>query len=147
MYQLQTSFQQFGDSKYLDHNLTGQTVTDDRRLFAQRVPSIGIFNFGQINGNASKTISLADYQITSPIQLVSIYALGSENLNSETIYELVSGETVLFSLKLLKESMPFAFPNGAVVDPSLSIRVKPKSNVSQVLIYWQPVHVLSYIEI
>lgn len=147
MFESETIGQLYGDKQYLAHNLKGQTTADDRALFGMRVPSYGIFNFGAMTGAQVKRIVLAAEGIVSPIELRSIYAFNATASSDEIKYRLYAGSTEILEYRLNSAVVPYEFPPGAIIDPSLSIEVEPRYDVSQLLIYWQPVHVLSYIEV
>lgn len=146
-YQLETTEQIYGEQPYLTHVIKGETPEEDLHLFGMRVPSYGIINFGSITNNSFKTIVLAEKGITSPIQLKSIYAFTSTGGNDETRFSLFRGTTRIVEMRIPSGEMPYQFPEGAIIDPSLSITVRPRYNISQLLIYWQPVHVLSNVQV
>lgn len=137
----------YGEREFLAHKLLGETALDDRYLFAQRVPSYGIFSFGAMSGSETKTVVLANEGITSPIQLKSVYAFNVSASSDEIRFRLYAGDTEIAEMKLTASDMPFQFPDGAIIDPSLSIEVDPRYAVSQLLIYWQPVHIIKYVSV
>ena len=146
-YQLQTTAQVYGDNNFLTHKLPGNTADDDRYLFGQRVQSFGIINFGAIASNSSKQVLLSSIGISSPILLRSVYAFNYSGGSDEMRMRLFSGTQKLAEMKFKFSEVPYRFPDGAIIDPSLSIEVEPRYAVIQLLLYWQPVHVLSYIEV
>lgn len=146
-YQLETSFQQYGTQKYLDHNLKGSNSDLDRRLFAQRVPSYGIINFGALAANQTKQFLPSANGITSDIMLRSLYPFTTDASRGETTFRLYQGTTKIAEWLFMPADLPYAFPDGAIINPSIALEVKPKFALSQLLLYWQPVHVLSYIQI
>ena len=146
-YQLDTTSLTYGDREFLAHNLKGATANDDRYLFGQRIKSYGILNFGAMSGNSSKRAILSNLGITSPILIRSAYAFSQNTWNDEIKFRLFDGNTQLTELTILNTEMPYQFPDGAIIDPSLSIEVFTNQATTQMLIYWQPVHVLQYDEI
>lgn len=147
MYQLQTTKQIYGNSEYLAHNIKGETPTDDRFLFGMRVPSYGIINFGAFTAGQTKRVLLANINITSQISLTSVYAFGDNATNDEIKFRLFSGEIQIAEQRITSLEMPFQYPSGAIIDPSLSIEVESRYSVTQIIMYWQPVHVLDYVEV
>lgn len=151
MYQLETTKQIYGDSEYLAHNIKGQTTEDDRFLFGMRVPSYGIFSFGALASGQTRRVVLAQEGITSPISLTSVYAFGDNTNNDEIYFRLFSGTgraaQEIAQQRIISNDMPFQYPKGAIIDPSLSIEVEPRYKVTQIVMYWQPVHVLKYVQV
>lgn len=147
MYQLGTASQIYGDEKYLDHVLRGETTDLDRRLVGDRIPSYGVINFGSINANLTKRFKPFDRGIKSDILLRSFYVFTPDASKDETRFSLSLETTKIAEWLFSPDKMPFRFPEGAIINPAITLEVKPKNNVSQVLLYWQPVHVLSYIEV
>lgn len=143
-YQLDSAKQTFGNQDYLAHKIKGATVADDRYLFAQRVEAYGIIDFGAMARNATKRVALSTLGITSQISLKSAYAFGASATTDEIKYRLFSGTTQLMELQLLAAEMPFVFPPGAIVDPTLSIEILATQAFDRVMLFWQPVHVLDY---
>ena len=143
-YQLETISQLYGDREYLAHNFKGATPNDDRAVFGMRIPSYGIFNFGPMANNQTKRVVLADKGISSPILMKSAYAFSSNTWNDEIKFRLFDGNTQLAELTILSTEMPYQFPDGAIVDNSLSIEIRVNQTTTQMLVYWQPVHVLQY---
>lgn len=146
-YRLETSSQQYGSSKYLDHNLKGVNAESDRRLFAQRVSSYGIINFGVFTANQTKQFLPSANGITSDIMLRSLYPFTTDASRGETTFRLLQGTTKIAEWLFTGTDVPFAFPDGAIINSSLTLEVKPKYALSQLMLYWQPVHVLSYIQL
>lgn len=143
-FQLETISEIYGTRKYLAHNLKGQTANDDRALFGMRVPSYGIFDFGTLANNASKKVVLSSIGITSPILIRSVYAFSSNTNADEIKFRILSGSVQLTELTIPSSDMPYKFPDGAIIDPSLSIEIRVNQTTTQLLVYWQPVHVLQY---
>lgn len=146
-YQLEPTTQLYGEDLYLAHNLTGDRTQGDRRLFGQRVPSYGIINFGAIRGGSTKDFKPIDNGISSEIMLRSIYDFTTSATNDEVTFKLFNGTAEIFEQKITNSEMPYTFPPGAIINPDLTIQVEPRYTTTQLLIYWQPVHVLSYIEV
>ena len=142
-YQLETISQVYGDREYLAHNFKGATPNDDRATFGMRIPSYGVLDFGSITRNQIKDAVLADLGINSPISLKCIYAFDI-NINTEITLRLLEGNNQLIQLVIPNDKMPYQFPDGLIVDNSLTIRLTASSSVGQLLIYWQPVHLLQY---
>lgn len=146
-YQLETTSQLYGNQQYLAHNLKGATPELDRQFFAQRIASYGIFSFGAFTSRQTKRVVLADQNITSPISLVSAYAFASNATSDEIRFRLLADTQQIAEQRISSNDMPFAFPPGAIIDPTLTIEVESRYGVTQLLIYWQPVHILSHIQI
>lgn len=146
-YQLDTTSQLYGDQQYLSHVIRGETPEGDRHLFGQRVPSFGIFSFGEMSAGSEKTVVLADENIISSIQLTSVYAFNNNASNDEIRFSLFRAGTEIAEMRLTGADMPYQFPKGAIIAPDLAIRVRPRFAASQVLIYWQPVHILKYVAV
>lgn len=146
-YQLETSSQTYGDREFLTHNLKGTTTADDRYLFAQRVPSYGVINFGAMAAGSTKDFSLIDNGINGEILVRSIYDFTNFSTNDEVAFRLLQGTTQILEQRITSNEMPYTFPPGAILNPSLTIQVEPRYTTTQLLIYWQPVHILSYIEV
>ena len=143
-YQLEASSQTYGDREYLSHKLPGATPSDDRYFFGQRIPSYGIFSFGAINSNSTKRVVLASVGILSPILLRSVYAFTLSATNEEIRFRLFEDNTEIIEQRITNSEMPYQFPDGAIVSPNLSIEVEPRYTVTNLLIYWQPVHIIHY---
>lgn len=141
-YQLETTKQIYANQAFLTHKLVGDEPSLDRHLFGMRVESLGYFNFKQINKEQTKQVKLSEQGINTPISLVSIYAFANNSTSDEVEFRLKHGNNILAKMQIKYYEMPFAFPKGAVIAPELSIEVKPKNDVSQLLIYWQPIHIL-----
>ncbi len=146
-YQLVPSSQLYGDREFLTHKLSGETDAADRYLFAERIASYGIINFNQMSAKDPKRIKLSDQGITSPILLRSAYAFNYSATSDEIRFRLFSDNQKLAEMKLDYKTMPYQFPDGAILEPDLELEVEPRYNVLRLLIYWQPVHVLSYLSI
>lgn len=146
-YRAEPTFQIYGNQRFLTHNIKGEGEDDDRHLFAQRMTGYGIFSFGALTSGQAKRVVLADVNIVSPISLVSVYAFGVNAANDEIRFRLFAGTVQIAEQIITKNEMPFQYPKGAVIDPSLSIEVEADSRVTQLMMYWQPVHVIDYIEV
>lgn len=147
MYELEQGKQTYGDQEYLTHNLKGQQPTDDRFLFGMRVPSYGIFSFGAFAAGQKKRVYLADEGITSPISLKSVYAFGTNGTDDEIKFRLFERAIEIAEQKIVSNDMPFQYPDGAIIDPSLGIEVESRRAVTQIIMYWQPVHILKYVAV
>ncbi len=147
VYQLETSEQLYGEDLYLTHTIRGTGQQNDLSLFGQRVPSYGIINFGAIDGGSTKDFKPIDNGISSDIMLRSIYDFTTSATNDEVTFKLFNGSVEIFEQKITNSEMPYTFPPGAIINPNLIIQVNPRYTTTQLLIYWQPVHVLSYIEV
>ena len=146
-YQLVTSSQLYGEREFLTHKLAGSSPADDRYFFASRIPSYGVINFNQMSAKEPKRIKLSDQGITSPILLRSAYAFNYSATSDEIRFRLFSENKKVAEMKLDHKQMPFQFPDGAILEPNLELELEPKYNVLRLLIYWQPVHILSYLSI
>ncbi|MEM7762091.1 MAG: hypothetical protein AAF298_28840 [Cyanobacteria bacterium P01_A01_bin.40] len=147
VYQLETTSQLYGDQQYLAHRIKGEISADDRYLFGQRVPSYGIINFGAMAAGSTKNFTPIANGIQSDIELKSIFDFTSSATNDECTFKLFSGEIEILEQKIVNNDMPYTFPPGAIINPNLTIQVKPRYTTTQLLIYWQPVHVLNYVEV
>ncbi|MEO0834785.1 MAG: hypothetical protein AAFY16_02100 [Cyanobacteria bacterium J06642_3] len=146
-YQLETTAQPYGSQQYLAHKIKGETESDDRYLFGQRVPSYGIINFGAMAGNSTKNFKPIDYGIQSEIELKSIYDFTNSATGDQCTFRLFNGNVEILEQQINNHDMPYTFPPGAIINPNLTIQVQPRYTTTQLLIYWQPVNVLSYVEV
>ena len=147
MYQLVTTSQVYNNVVYLDHTLKGDTPEKDVRLVGDRVPSYGVINFGGMNGGSSRRFLPSSRGIFSDMMLRSLYPFTLDGTKDETTLRLYQGNIKISEWRLGNDDIPFRFPEGAIINPEIAIEVKPKLPVSQLLLYWQPVHVLSYLEV
>ena len=147
MYSLQPKYQLYNDKKYIDHAVTDTENNESYRFVGDRISSIGIINFGAIKGNSSKRIVLREQGIKSDIMLVSLFPFTTNGVRDETTLRLYQGNVKIAEWLFKDTEVPFRFPIGAVVNQNISIEVKPKHDTSALYLCWQPVHVLSYIEI
>ena len=147
MYESEPLDQQYGDRLYLAHKIKGDSPENARALFGMRMPSYGIFSFGAMAARQQKTIVLANEGIVSPIQLKSVYAFNPNASSDEIRFRLYAGTQELAGMRLTANDMPFQFPDGAIIDPALSIQVEPRYSVTQLMLYWQPVHILKYVAV
>ena len=143
-YELESVSQKYGNANYLAHNLKGNTPEEDRRVFAMRIESFGIIDFGYMKSGTVKKASLAELNIKNPISLKAIFAFNTSDASDEIRFYLYRGNIEVVEIKFSSSEMPYKFPPGAIVDPSLSIVVKPKVTTSSVVIYWQPIHIIQY---
>ena len=88
-----------------------------------------------------------EMSIDTSIQLLSVYAFNPDADQDEIRFRLFQGSIQLAEMKLTNSQMPFEFPKGAIINPSWSIEIDSRYEISQLLIYWQPVHVLDYFEV
>ncbi len=144
-YQLDTAKQTYGNQEYLAHNIKGAAAADDRFLFGMRVQSYGIINFGAFAANQTKNILPSAKGINSDIQLRSLYPFTLDGTKSEVTFRLLQGTTKIAEWLFSGTDIPFRFPEGAIINPAITLEIKSKSTASQILIYWQPVYTLSYI--
>ncbi len=146
-YQTEPAIQLYGSNNYLAHKIVGATPEQDRYLFGERMPSFGVINFGYMNAGTTKDFKPIDNGIVSDISLRSIYTFTTAQSNEEVTFKLFSGGQEILEQRISNNEMPYTFPPGAIINPNLTIQVKPRYTTTQLLIYWQPVHVLSYIEV
>ena len=146
-YQRNTVDQLYGDQKYLAHQVTGNVDPRPFHVVGDRVSSYGIINFGAVSSNNSKQFLPVSNGITNDIMLRSLYSFTTDASKTETIFRLKNGTRLIGEWLFTADDMPYAFPDGAIINPNITIEIKPKNTVSQLLLYWQPVHVLSYLEI
>lgn len=147
VYQLETTSQLYGDKEYVSHVIKGDTPADDRHLFGMRVPSYGVINFGAMAANSTKDFTPIANGINSDIELKSIFDFTDSASGDECTFKLFNGEIEILEQRITNNEMPYTFPPGAIINPNLTIQVKSRYNTTQLLIYWQPVHVLSYLEV
>ncbi len=146
-YQLDISKQTYGNQDYLVHNIKGDSAINDRFLFGQRVPSYGIINFGAFSANQTKQILPSAKGINSDIMLRSLYLFTLDGTKSGATFRLLQGTTKIAEWVFTGTDLPFTFPNGAIINPAITLEIVSKSVSSQILLYWQPVHTISYITI
>lgn len=144
-YQRETIIQNYGDTEYLAHLITGD---EDKAYgyFANRIPSYGIINMGFIGANYKKKFKPVDLNITTDIMLRSLFSFTRHSIQEETTIRLFADGYEFLEQKITNEEMPYTFPPGAIINPNFTIEIQP-SYQSLVMLYWQPVHVLSYIEV
>lgn len=144
MYELQAASGSYGNQQYLTHTLKGDTPEGDRYLFAQRVPSYGLVQFGSIARNRSKAFTPLDHNIKSSVELRSINALTQSAAGQFEIYLYENNNLV--SRQIIK-SDTYIFPRGTILEPDSRLIIKSIYDTTQLLLSWSPVHVLSYIEV
>lgn len=144
MYQQTATFQTYGDHKYLDHQINADGLEPNVRLVGERVPSYGVINFGLMGGRTKKQVKPIDLGIEQDILLRSLWAFTTNATNEEVTLRLYLNSTEVLVQKLSNEEMPYIFPPGAIINPNLTLEVEPRYHTTQLLIYWQPVHVLNY---
>ena len=144
MYQQESVYQTYNDNKYLDHQINAEGLEPNFRLVGDRVPSYGIINFGLIQPNHKKSVKPIDLGIEHDILLRSLYCFNRNSTNEETTIRLFLENSEVLEQKITNSDMPYTFPPGAILNPYLTFQVQPKYEAIQLLLYWQPVHVLSY---
>lgn len=147
MYQQQATYQTYNDRKYLDHQINADGIETDVRLVGDRVPSYGVINFGAMSSGSKKQIKPLNLGITTDILLRSLYAFTTSSTNEETTIRLFLNGTEFLEQKITNNEMPYTFPPGAILNPTLTLEVQPRYDTTQLVIYWQPVHVISYLEV
>ena len=147
MFQQKSTYQTYNGNKYLDHQINAEGLEPDFRLFGDRVPSYGIINFGYFKGGQKKSFKPIDNDISVDILLRSIWAFTTNAITDEVTIEMFLANTEVLEQRLSNNEMPYTFPPGAIWNPNLTLEVQPKYDTSQLVIYWQPVHVLSYLQV
>ena len=147
MFQLESTYQTYNGNKYLDHQINAEGLEPNFRLVGDRIPSYGIINFGAMSAGETKQLLPINNGITTDIMLRSLYSFTTNATKSETTFRLKSGTQLIGEWLFAANDMPYAFPDGAIINPNITIEIKPKNAVSQLLLYWQPVHVLSYLQV
>lgn len=143
-YELETVSQLYGDAQYLAHKLKGETEADDRYFFGQRIPSFGTIDFGVMQGGSTKSYTPADHGIKSDLMLISVFDFTQNSSGDELTFKLFWQGQELLEQKMSNNEIPYTFPPGAIVNPNITIQVKPRYDSTQILIAWQPVHLLHY---
>lgn len=146
-YQRESIVQPYGDLEFLAHDISGNIDPRGFNFIGDRVSSYGIINFGDVKGGSKKQIKPADVGIERDILLRSIWSFNTSATNDELTMRLYAGPTEFFEQRILNSEMPYIFPPGAILNPNLIFEVQPKYDATQVVLYWQPVHVLSYLEV
>ena len=146
-YQRESIVQPYGKLEFLAHDISGNIDPRGFNFVGDRVSSYGVINFGYVKGGSSKRIKPIDYGIERDIWLRSIWAFNTSATNDEITMRLYAGRAEFFEQKISNNEMPYTFPPGAILNPNLIFEVQPKYDATQVVLYWQPVHVLSYVEI
>lgn len=143
-YELEPTQQIYGNKSFLTHNIKGDVPENDRHLFGMRIPSFGIIDFGAIKQNQTKSFKPIDHGITSDIQLISVYAFTTSPTTDEVTLNLLSNGILIASQRIMNTEMPYQYPPGAIINPNLTIQVKPRYHTTALRLNWQPVHVLDY---
>ena len=146
-YQRESIVQPYGNQEFLAHSVSGNIDNRGFNLVGDRIPSFGIINFGAMSAASTKQFLPANKGITTDIMLRSLYSFTTNASKSETTFRLKNGTQIIGEWLFAANDMPYAFPAGAIINPNITIEIKPKDSVSQLLLYWQPVHVLTYLEI
>ena len=147
MYDLKPTFSTYNNEKYLDHVLKGETADKDVKLVGDRVPSFGIIDFGYFKDEQRKAFRPSDRGIKTDILLRSLYAFTNSPTAEEVYIRLYFGNTEFLEQKITNNEMPYTFPPGAILNNDLIFEVQAKQTTNQVVLYWQPVHVLNYVKL
>ncbi len=94
------------------------------------------------------THGLAANNVTSSILIRSVYAFSGSTSNDEIWFYIYQKDEAGVSTRIAQQryynnEMPYSFPFGAVLTPNMVIEVKPKYNVDNLFIYFQPVNVIA----
>ena len=143
-YQRSSIVQKYGDQNYLAHQIRGNTQTDPYNFVADRVSSYGIINFGYIKGGKTKRVKPLDLGIEQDILLRSLHNFTTNSTGKEVTIKLFLQNQEFLEQQITDSQMPYTFPPGAIVNPNLELEVRPKYDTMQLLVYWQPVHIISY---
>lgn len=146
-YQRESVVQKYGDANFLAHKIAGNIESQPYFHVGDRVPSYGIIHFGAIGGGQTRQFKPVDRGIDNDIMLRSLYPFTTDASKDEVIFRLFEGAIEFAEWRFTSDSVPFTFPDGAIINPNITLSVTPKSNVSSVMLYWQPVHVISYLKI
>ena len=146
-YELEPVGQLYGDQRYLAHKLKGATPESDRYFFGQRIPSFGTINFGAVAAGQTKSFRPVDHDIISDLMIVSIFDFTTSPTGDELTFRLIWAGTELLEQKMSNDEIPYTFPPGAIINPNITIEVTPRYDSTQILIAWQPVHLLHYHEV
>lgn len=139
--------QRYGSQSYLSHQISGNIESNPFYVVGDRVSSYGIINLGYLSARQKKRFKPIDYGINSDILLRSLYAFTTAPTAEEVTIRLFLDNTEFLEQKISDSEMPYTFPPGAIVNPNLELEVEPRYNTAQIVIYWQPVHVISYVEV
>ena len=146
-YQRTSSYQQYGQQNYLSHQITGNIEANSFYAVGDRVSSYGIINFGAMAAKSKKQIKPVDVDINQDILLRSLHVFTTQATNEEVTIRLFLENTEVLEQKIINSDMPYTFAPGAIVNPNLTIEVQPRYNTTQLVLCWQPVHVLSYVKV
>lgn len=146
-YKRESISQPYSDLEFLAHNVMGNIDNRSFSMVGDRVPSYGIINFGYLQGNAKKAFKPSDYGIEQDILLKSLWTFTRSATNEECTIRLFLDNQEYLEQRITNNEMPYTFPDGAILNPNLTLEVNPRYETMQLLVYWQPVHVLSYLEV
>ena len=146
-YQRESIVQPYGKLEFLAHSISGNIDSRSFNYVGDRVPSYEIINFGYIKGGSKKQFKPIEVGIERDILLSSIWSFTTAATNDELTMRLYADTTEFFEQKISNNEMPYTFPPGAILNPNLIFEVQPKYDAMQVVLYWQPLHVLSYVDI
>ena len=146
-YQRASTAQKYGEQNYLSHKISGNIEPDPFYVVGDRIPSYGIINFGAMQGGSKKQFKPINEGIESDILLRSVHAFTTNATNEEIILRLFLQNTEVLEQKITNNEMPYEFAPGAIINPNLTLEIQPRYDTMQLLIYWQPIHVLSYLEV
>lgn len=133
-------------------NLGAFKDTQGNHYLSNRVPSIGVLDFGAIAKNDTRKIDLLAEGVQYPLMLRSVYAFSSSGSSNDGMTFNVYIKNSTDSLVKIatqyynKNQMPYQFPYGATIFPGMVIEVKPWYAVDKLLVYVEPVNVLLNVE-
>lgn len=120
-------------------------INTDKHYFGERVPNVGILNFGYVRKDEERQISLSANGINSPITIDSIIAFAPTNTSDEIffyLYTTYNGQIVkLGTQKFTNSDMPIKYPTN-VIFPDMVIGVKPTKADTTIVLYAKPVNIL-----
>lgn len=123
-----------------DKNFEGFIDNNGKHYFAERIPIYGILDFGFVQSNTNKLISLAANNITSPIILESIIATAPGQAGDQVEVHLYrNGQPLAFQI-FGNDEIPLDHPC-TVLTPDIEVEVKPKYDCT-IFMYFKPVHLL-----
>lgn len=116
-----------------------------KHYFTERISIDGILNYGLVQQNEEKLISLADNNINTPLIVDRIVAF-AENTTADEIYfnlyELQDGTLhKVATQRFLPLEMPLDYPDGIIM-PNHILGVKPSRSNATIIVYVKPVKVL-----
>ncbi len=112
----------------------------NKHYFAERVAQVGILDFGYIEANQTKKISLSANNIVAPVLVDSIVVTAPGTTGDEVELKVYrNGQQIAFQ-RFSNGQMPMDHPT-LILTPDLEVEVIPKYN-SAVFIYVKPVNIL-----